>query len=246
MVDVRTGLAGSLATLLLLLAALAVAPGLAAAAWGVAVACGLGGGAAVALGLARSGGRLLGPADLVTLARAVLACGVAALVTEAWVGEPATAVLVTLCAAALVLDLVDGRVARRTRTASPFGARFDGEADAFLILVLSVHVARTAGAWVLLIGAARYAFATAGWALPWLRERLPFRYWRKVVTAVQGVVLTYAAAGVGPQPAAYLALVVALALLAESFGRDVVWLWRQRERAPVVLAPPAQLRLRPP
>jgi phosphatidylglycerophosphate synthase len=171
---------------------------------------------------------------------------VAALVAEALVGEPATALLVILSVAALMLDFVDGRVARLTRTATPFGARFDGETDAFLILVLSVYVARWAGAWVLLIGAARYAFAVAGWVLPWLRGRLPPRYWRKVVAAVQGVALTYAAAEVGPHPAAYAVLVVALGLLAESFGRDVLWLRRPRRPARVVAAPSEQLRVRQP
>ena len=33
----------------------------------------------------------------------------------------------------------------------------------------------------LAIGAARYAFLAAGWSLPWMREPLPPRYWRKVV-----------------------------------------------------------------
>ena len=39
------------------------------------------------------------------------------------------------------------------------------------------------GIWVLAIGAARYAFLAAGWLLPWMREPLPPRHWRKVVTA---------------------------------------------------------------
>ena len=108
------------------------------------------------------------------------------------------------------------------------GARFDGEVDAFLILVLSVYVARSAGAWVLAIGAARYAFLAAGWLLPWMREPLPPRYWRKVVAATQGIVLTIAAADVLPLALTQAALVVALALLAESFGRDVWWLWSRR------------------
>ena len=55
---------------------------------------------------------------------------------------------------ALLLDWVDGQVARRTHTESAFGARFDMEVDAFLILVLSVYVASTTGWWVLIIGAA--------------------------------------------------------------------------------------------
>ena len=64
--------------------------------------------------------------------------------------------LVSLATVALVLDAVDGWVARRTRTTGMFGARFDAEVDAFLILVLSVYVARSVGAWVLAIGVARY------------------------------------------------------------------------------------------
>ncbi len=97
-----------------------------------------------------------------TLARATLAVGVAALVADSF-GQPVpVAMLVSLAAVALALDAVDGWVARRTRTTATLGAQFDGEVDAFLILVLSVYVARSAGAWVLAIGAARYAFLVAG------------------------------------------------------------------------------------
>ena len=67
--------------------------------------------------------------------------------------------LVLLASVALALDAVDGRVARRTGTVSALGGRFDMEVDAFLILVLSVQVARDHGLWVLVIGAARYLLA---------------------------------------------------------------------------------------
>ena len=103
------------------------------------------------------------------------------------------------------------------------------EVDAFLILVLSVYVARVGRCVGARDRAARYAFVAAGWLLPWLRAPLPPRYWRKVVAAVQGVVLTVAAAEVLPAPPGRGSpLVAALALLAESFGRDVWWLWRHR------------------
>jgi phosphatidylglycerophosphate synthase len=227
-VAVGTGLAANLAALVAMLAAFRTTVGLSATAWGVGLACVLVVSSTVARGLTRDGAGSLGPADLVTLTRATLTCGVAALVADSFVHQPAGSTLVTLAVAALVLDAVDGPVARRTRTTSVFGARFDGEADAFLILVLSVYVARSVGAWVLVIGVARYAFLVAGWVLPWLREQLPFRYWRKVVTAVQGIVLTVTAADVAPHAATYAALVVALALLTESFGRDVLWLWFRR------------------
>ncbi|MQA13457.1 MAG: CDP-alcohol phosphatidyltransferase family protein [Pseudonocardiaceae bacterium] len=224
----RSGPAVGLIAQVALLAALEVIVGLSAVGWAVGLTCGAVTNAAVARSLASGGVDALGPADLVTLTRATFACGVAALVTDSFLQLPAVTTLVALAFAALVLDAVDGWVARRTGTASMFGARFDGEVDAFLILVLGVYVALSIGGWVLAIGAARYVFAVAGWGLPWLRRQLPPRYWRKVVAATQGIVLTVAAADVVPRTLTYTALAVALALLAESFGRDVWWLWRHR------------------
>jgi phosphatidylglycerophosphate synthase len=203
--------------------------GLSRAGWVVGATCGVITNAALARGLARYRPQRLGPADWVTLARATLAVVVAALVADSFVEPAQVTMLVTLSAVALALDAVDGWVARRSETASKLGARFDGEVDAFLILVLSVYVARSTGAWVLAIGAARYAFFAAGWFLPWLRESLPPRFWRKVVAATQGIVLTIAAAEVLPPALTQAALVGALALLGESFGRDVWWLWGHRD-----------------
>jgi phosphatidylglycerophosphate synthase len=217
---------------LLLIAALAIAVGLSGtglspAGWAVGVSCGAITATALSRGLSYYRAERLSTADWVTLARATLVVGVAALIANSF-GKPApVTLLVALAAGALVLDAVDGWVARRTRTAA-LGARFDAEVDAFLILILSVYVSRSAGAWVLAIGAARYAFLAAGWPLRWMREPLPPRYWRKVVAATQGVVLTIAAANVLPPALTKAALVGALILLAESFGRDVWWLWRNR------------------
>ena len=117
-------------------------------------------------------------------------------------------------------------MARRTGTATPLGARFDAEADAFLILLLSIYVSQAYGGWVLVIGAARYALLLAGWLIPWLAAPLPPRYWGKVVAAIQGIVLTVAASGLLDRLAGMIAVAVALLLLAESFGRNVVWLYR--------------------
>jgi phosphatidylglycerophosphate synthase len=213
---------------LLLLAGLAGTVGLGRVGWVVGISCAVITNAALAHGIARYRTSLLGLADWVTLTRATLAVGVAALVADSF-GRPAQiTVLVSVAAVALTLDAVDGWVARRTRTTATLGAHFDGEVDAFLILILSVYVARSAGAWVLAIGAARYAFLGAGWLLPRLREPLPPRYWRKVVAAAQGTVLTVAAADVLPPVLTRVVLVAALVLLAESFGRDVRWLWIPR------------------
>ncbi|TMM07892.1 MAG: CDP-alcohol phosphatidyltransferase family protein [Actinobacteria bacterium] len=224
---VQTGPLAGLIAQLLLLAALAGTVGLSAGAWVVGPTCAVIMNAALARGLSRRS-EGLEAADWVTLGRASLAVGVAALVADSFHHRAPATVLVSLAAVALALDAVDGWVARRTRTTATVGGQFDGEVDAFLILVLSVYVARSAGVWVLAIGGARYAFLAAGWAQPWMRAPLPPRYWRKFVAATQGIVLTIAAADVLPRPLAQAALLGALVLLAESFGRDVWWLWRHR------------------
>ena len=166
------------------------------------------------------------PADWVTLTRMLLIAGVTGLVADSFGRPVSITALVTLSAVALALDAADGQVARRTGTATPLGARIDGEADAFLILVLSIAVSRDYGGWVLVIGAARYAFLLACWLIPWLRAPLPPRFWRKVVAAVQGIALTVAVSGVTSRLVGTIVVAVALLLLAESFGRDVVWLYR--------------------
>jgi phosphatidylglycerophosphate synthase len=220
-----TGLVGQVGLLLLLTGTV----GLSGTGWLVGAACGVAATALLSEGLEHFGSSALGPADRVTLTRTVLVGGVAALVADAFTQPAAGTTIVVLAAVALVLDGVDGWVARRTGTVSALGARFDMEVDAFLILVLSVHVARELGPWVLVIGAARYLFVAAGWLLPWMRGTLPPRYWRKPVAATQGIALTLVATDLLPRLAADAAVVVALALLTESFGRDVVWLRRHRE-----------------
>jgi hypothetical protein len=215
--------AAGLIAQLLLIVVLATTVGLSAASWIVGIVCAVTMNVLLTSGLSHFRTDRLAPADWVTLTRATLAVGIAALVADSFVRPLPVATLVSITAVALALDAVDGWVARRTR-AGLFGAQFDGEVDAFLILVLSVYVARFAGVWVLAIGAARYVFLAAGWLLPWMREPLPPRFWRKVVAAVQGIVLAVAAAQVVSPAVMTAVLAGALILLAESFGRDVWWL----------------------
>jgi phosphatidylglycerophosphate synthase len=243
-----SGLVAQLALVVVLgdVAGLGAPARLVGAAYGVAVA--------VLLDRAMRGAGVgsLGPADRVTLTRAVLVGGVAALVAQSYVGPVPVPLVVATAAVALALDAVDGWVARRTRSATALGGRFDMEVDAFLILVLSVLVAPAVGPWVLAIGTMRYAYVAAAAVLPWLRRRVPPRYWRKVVAAAQGVTLTVVAAGVLPALVADAAVLVALGLLVESFGRDVVWQWRHRAdpvvrldaHGHVVLLPPSMLEVR--
>src|SRR5215475_3900739 len=137
---------GMLATAALLGVVSATA-GLGVAGWIAGLATGSAATALIFTARMRSDQPTIHPADWVTLTRALLIAGVAGLVADSFSAAISVTALVTLSSVALALDAVDGQVARRTGTVTPLGARFDGEVDAFLILLLSIAVARSIGAW---------------------------------------------------------------------------------------------------
>ncbi|WP_405997597.1 CDP-alcohol phosphatidyltransferase family protein [Streptomyces sp. NBC_00829] len=217
---------------LALLSLLGTAIGLGPAGWLTGLAFGIVTWSVLIPALRRSWLGSFGAANRVTLARATLVGGVTALVADSVASPPPVTLLVALTAVALILDAVDGKVARATGTSTPLGARFDMEVDAVLILVLSIYVAGSLGPWVLLIGAMRYAFVAAARVLPWLRAPLPPSTARKTVAALQGIVLLVAGAGILPTVPEFAVVLFALGALIWSFGRDIRWLWRVRDEQP--------------
>lgn len=174
-------------------------------------------------------GRGLGDANRITLGRAVLVLPVMGLVPHA---SQLTADgqwwIIGLATVALVLDGVDGWVARRSG-ATAFGARFDMELDAALLLALALltWLTTTVGPWVVSIGMLRYVFVLAGWFWPALRAQLPPKRWRQTVCVVQGIGLLVCLAPIVPPALTTVSAATALTLLAQSFGADVWWLVRQ-------------------
>jgi phosphatidylglycerophosphate synthase len=130
---------------------------------------------------------------------------------------------------ALSLDAVDGWLARRLGLATRFGARFDLEIDALMILILSLLVWQVdrAGPWVLAIGAMRYGFVALGMVWQAARRPLPPSLRRKTVCALLGVLLLLALLPPTPPWLAGAAAALALAGQVASFAIDVLWLRRQ-------------------
>ncbi len=172
--------------------------------------------------------KAFGLANVLTLTRLVITCALTAFAIQFCITAAAADrvmwMLSVLAAGALVIDGLDGLAARRLGLESSFGARFDMEVDALLILVLSVLACATgkAGVWVIAGGLLRYVYLIAAYGFPALARPLAPAWRRKAIAVIQGATLTaLLAPAIQPPLSAALAL-IALALLIYSFGADIV------------------------
>ncbi|TFL18473.1 CDP-alcohol phosphatidyltransferase family protein [Jannaschia formosa] len=171
----------------------------------------------------------IGWCNLVTTLRLALVGAIAAAGIGAAPGAPGWTIF-ALAAVALLLDGVDGFAARRQGLSSAFGARYDMEVDAALAATLAVILLATgrAGAELLVLGFARYAFVAAAAWCPWLAAPLPESVARKTVCVLQIGVLAALTAPAFPEALARPLALTAAALLLWSFGRDIRWLAARR------------------
>ncbi|WP_137388980.1 CDP-alcohol phosphatidyltransferase family protein [Rhodoligotrophos defluvii] len=186
----------------------------------------------ITLGVRRNGINVFGIANAITLMRAVLVSVLAGLACESLLAPGADGALLLLvlliAIAALATDALDGWAARHSGTSSRFGARFDMEMDALLILILAILAWSfgQAGAWIIGAGLIYYLFRAAGWLWPVLAAPLPPSLRRKVVCVVQTVGLMVVLV-VDPWLGHMVAAAALLALVL-SFAIDIVWLVRHR------------------
>jgi len=170
---------------------------------------------------------VLGPANQITLVRAIVVAGLAAFVFEAQ-AVPRWG-LVGACGLAFGMDAVDGWLARRSGTASEFGAQLDMELDGIFVLVLCGLAATVtgAGAWVWAAGLARYAFVAAAAVLPWMGRPLPPTRRRPWACGL-GVGLLVASLAPLPMGIPLACAALGVAAIVGSFAIDVVWLAGRR------------------
>ncbi|XVX20392.1 CDP-alcohol phosphatidyltransferase family protein [Actinomycetota bacterium] len=171
-------------------------------------------------------------ANQITTTRAVGVVVCAVLVVLELAGQLSNSWWLALVAGpTLLLDAVDGWVARRTGTASAAGARYDTEVDAALVAVLAVSATRFTP-WALLIGAARYAFLGVGRVRPRWREVLPVRFSRKAIGVAIASLLWLVTLPTTAHPLGLACVATALALVVWTFGRDIVELERRHHALP--------------
>jgi phosphatidylglycerophosphate synthase len=198
--------------------------------WRAAALALVGGGSLLWLAVRHLALPTFGAANAVTLARAVLvllliaSLGVAATTAVGWL-------LVALSLVAAALDGVDGALARSRGEHSEFGARFDMETDALLILALAALAWQhgKAGIWILAAGLLRYLFVAASYVLPWMAGALPPSRRRQAVCVVQVATLIGALLPFVVPPWSVALALAGLVALIWSFGVDVAWLARHAQ-----------------
>ena len=170
--------------------------------------------------------RRFGGANRVTLARGVLVACLAGMIGHLQ-GDPRIVwLLVAIASLALLLDGLDGWLARHSGTVSRFGARFDQELDSCLILVLSflaVDLGK-AGPWILLAGLLRYLFLLAATLWPVMAAPLPPSRRRQLLCVTQVIGLILCLLPVVGTPISDAIAGLALAGLVLSFTLDSLWL----------------------
>lgn len=127
----------------------------------------------------------------------------------------------------LVLDAIDGWLARRRGLVSDFGERFDMECDAFLLLACGVLLAVDGrlGVWIVAPGLLRYLYVLLLAVLPARGEAPRSRHGRHVF----GFVVLSLAASLWPiEPVHAPLAMLATAALCASFGHSLWWSLRGR------------------
>lgn len=185
----------------------------------------------VAFAASETAPRPLGLANRLTLTRLAVLAALAGAGLSTTVAPGAGRVLAgwipCLCyTAAALADAADGAIARRTRTASAFGARLDAEADALGLAAASgiaVFARETLPGWYLFAGFGRYLFGAARFVEERFGRRQselspsPFR--RRLAGFQMGLVAVCLAPFIEPEwtPPSTLALGVPFLI---GFGRD--------------------------
>jgi len=169
----------------------------------------------------------LGLGNLITLGRFVLVSVLFSVVfglVNPWL-------IIFVSVFALVLDGFDGYFARRAKKVSEFGARLDMEVDSALaaVLALSLWSSGLVGVEILLLAIPRYLFAFASNIFAWMTSPLPYSLARRVISVIQIASLIGLHAPFLPEVLITPVALIVIGLLIWSFGKDIIWLWRNRK-----------------
>ena len=123
------------------------------------------------------------------------------------------------------LDGIDGWLARKTRSQSPFGSHFDMETDAVLVLLLGVELYERGrlGAWAVVPGLLRYVYVVCLSVVPARGDVPRSTLGRRAFVALM---IGFPLALIEPGLAGTAAAAIGAALVAISFAISFRWSYR--------------------
>ena len=139
-------------------------------------------------------------------------------------------VFILLAIIALLLDGLDGFIARKYDQVSKFGELIDQEADNFLMFVMSIslYLNREIGLYVFLIPAYRYIFIISMAKYPWLKYTLPNSRLRKVGCVGTILIMIISQDPYITNDVTVFLVILSLIIITFSFSRDIIWLYRNK------------------
>ena len=129
----------------------------------------------------------------------------------------------------LVLDGLDGYLARLLNQISEFGAKFDLETDTFLLLLLSFSLYKdlNANVTVFLIPFYRYVFFILQFKFKWLKASLPESMRRRFICFFVTFLLIISHFSSFPTHLVDGFINLSILLITFSFLEDIIWLYRK-------------------
>ena len=139
-------------------------------------------------------------------------------------------IIIILSTVSLVMDGLDGFIARKYNLVSKFGEIIDQESDNFLMLVISIslYLNKDVGLYVFLIPLYRYTFLVSMKKYDWLQRTLPSSQFRKIACVLTIALMIMSQDVYFNYENTLFLVILSLFIITFSFSKDIIWLYRNK------------------
>ena len=139
-------------------------------------------------------------------------------------------IIIILSTVSLIMDGLDGFIARKYNLVSRFGEIIDQESDNFLMLVISIslYLNKDVGLYVFLIPLYRYTFLASMKKYDWLKRTLPSSQFRKIACVLTIVLMIMSQDVYFNYENTVFLVFLSLFIITFSFSKDIIWLYRNK------------------
>jgi phosphatidylglycerophosphate synthase len=139
-------------------------------------------------------------------------------------------IIIILSTLSLIMDGLDGFIARKYNLVSKFGEIIDQESDNFLMLVISIslYLNKDIGLYVFLIPLYRYIFLASMKKYDWLKKTLPISQFRKIACVLTIILMIMSQDVYIDYENTVFLVILSLFIITFSFSKDIIWLYRNK------------------